>query len=62
MSERQISWYRHNGEPVAGIEDTGKGWAVVDSLGEVVYAVGEYSHESRVLIEKQYVKYLERVR
>ena len=55
MSIRNISWYvTKDDEKVAGVEDTGKGWAVVDSKGKVILSVKGYSNRSRLKIMERY--------
>ena len=61
MTERKISWWNDSSGRIAGIEDQGNGWAVVDATGEIVYAVGGYSAGSRQMIEAVFEEYVERM-
>lgn len=60
MNTRQISWYIRGGKRVAGIEDTGEGWAVVDGEGNRFFIVGDYSSKSRIQVERVYCEFLSR--
>ncbi len=61
MSERQISWFCRKGEQVAGIEDTGNGWAVVNGSGTRLMSADGYTEKTRRVVEDYYLLYLERV-
>ncbi len=60
MTERKISWRNDTNGRIAGIEDLGNGWAVVDATGAIVYAVGSYYAGARQMIEIVFEEYIER--
>lgn len=63
MNKRQISWYiDSNGRKLAGVEDTGTGWGIVDSEGECLVVTTGYSKESRTVMGEFYDWYLETIK
>ncbi len=57
--DRQISWHiSKDGERLAGIEDTGRGWAVVDGDGERLKELEGYDAKERREIERYYEEYI----
>ena len=54
MIDRKISWHIRDGKRIAGIEDTGCGWAVVDSDGKTVLSIQGYTSKARAKIMQEY--------
>ncbi len=62
MTERKISWQVDKHGRIAGIEDRGNGWAVVDATGAIVFAVGNYYSGARQMVEIVFDEYIERIK
>lgn len=63
MNKREISWYIDSkSRRLAGIEDTGNGWAVVNSEGERYVEITEYTKESRATTVDFFNWYIEKIK